>query len=74
VTATVRPAPLLLRIRDSATILAVSERTVWALIRSGDLRAVHPPGLRAIRIARDDIDALVARWRGKCTEIPDRSV
>lgn len=55
---------LLLRIRDAATLLAVSERQVWVLIRSGRLPAVHPPGIRAIRIARADVDALVATWRG----------
>ena len=44
--------PVLLRIRDAAAMLSISERSVWQLVRSGDLPAIHPPGMRAIRIAR----------------------
>jgi excisionase family DNA binding protein len=55
--------PRLLRVRDAAALLSVSERTVWHLIRSGDLIAIHPPGLRAIRIARDDVEKLIGRWQ-----------
>jgi excisionase family DNA binding protein len=54
---------LLLRIREAATLLAVSERQVWTLIRAGQLPAIHPAGMRAIRIARTDVEALIARWR-----------
>src|SRR6266542_3234658 len=43
--------PMLLRIRDAATMLAVSERSVWQLVRAGELSPIHPPGMRAIRIA-----------------------
>ena len=69
-----RHAPLLLRIRETAFLLAMSERAVWQLIRTGELRPVRPPGMRTIRIARDDAEALVARWRAACPEIPRRSV
>ena len=44
--------PVLLRIRDAAAMLSISERSVWQLVRSGDLPAIHPSGMRAIRIAR----------------------
>jgi len=44
-------------------MLAVSERSVWQLIRAGQLRAIHPPGMRAIRIARRDVENLVERWQ-----------
>lgn len=54
---------LLLRMDEVAVVLSVSVRTVWTLIQTGELRAVRPPGLRAIRVAREDVDALVARWR-----------
>lgn len=54
--------PLLLRIRDAAAMLSVSERSIWHLIRSGELRAIHPAGMRAIRIARRDVENLVERW------------
>jgi predicted DNA-binding transcriptional regulator AlpA len=37
--------PVLLRIRDAAAMLAVSERSVWQLIRTGQLRAIHPLGM-----------------------------
>lgn len=56
-------APILLRPRDAAVLLAVSERTVWQLLRAGALAAIRPPGMRAVRIARSDIDVLVAQWR-----------
>jgi excisionase family DNA binding protein len=69
-----RPKPLLLRIREVAAVLAVSERTVWTLVRSGNLPAIHPVGLRAIRITREDVEALVVRWRSECLENPHEAV
>lgn len=53
---------LLLRVRDAASMLAISERQVWVLLRQGSLRAIRPPGMRAIRIARAEVEALVVRW------------
>ena len=58
-----RPAPLLLRVRDVAGLLAVSERVVWQLIRTGQLRPVHPAGLRATRLAAEDVEELARQWR-----------
>jgi hypothetical protein len=55
--------PLLLRVRDVARCLAISERQVWVLIRAGRLRVVHPPEMRAVRILRRDLDALINQWR-----------
>lgn len=55
--------PLLLRVREAAILLAVSERQVWVLIRSKALPVVRPPGMRAIRIAREEVEALVEAWR-----------
>jgi excisionase family DNA binding protein len=43
-------------------MLSVSERSIWHLIRSGELQAIHPVGMRAIRIARRDVEKLVERW------------
>jgi hypothetical protein len=43
-------------------MLSVSERSIWHLIRSGELRGIHPAGMRAIRIARRDVENLVERW------------
>jgi len=59
---------LLLRVREAATLLAMSERQVWVLLRQGQLHGVHPPGIRAIRIARDEVEALVASWRRRSVE------
>lgn len=59
--------PILLRIRDAAAMLAVSERSVWQLVRAGELPAIHPPGMRAIRIARHDVEKLVERWHNPTT-------
>ena len=57
--------PVLLRIRDTATMLSISERSVRQLVRSGDLPAIRPPGMRAIRIAREDVEKLIARWHNR---------
>jgi excisionase family DNA binding protein len=57
--------PLLLRIREVATLLAVSERQVWVLIRAGQLDAIHPRGMRAVLVARADVEALVGAWRAE---------
>jgi excisionase family DNA binding protein len=58
-------APVLLRIRDAAAMLSVSERSVWQLVHAGDLCAIHPPGMRAIRIARTDVENLIERWQNQ---------
>ena len=60
---TQNPQPLLLRLREVGILLGVSERQVWTLIHTKQLPAVHPPGIRAIRVAREDVEALVASWR-----------
>jgi excisionase family DNA binding protein len=64
--------PVLLRIRDAAAMLSVSERSIWQLIRAGELRAIHPPGMRAIRIARRDVENLVERWHNHEEPIADQ--
>ena len=57
--------PVLLRIRDAAAMLSVSDRSIWHLIRSGELRPVRPAAMRAIRIARRDVENLVERWHNR---------
>ena len=64
--------PMLLRIRDAAAMLAVSERSVWQLIRAGQLRAIHPLGMRAIRIARQDVENLVEGWQNRGEPVIDQ--
>ena len=64
--------PVLLRIRDAAAMLSVSERSIWHLIRSGELRATHPAGMRAIRIARRDVEILVERWHNPGDRLADQ--
>ena len=64
--------PVLLRIRDAAAMLSVSERSIWHLIRSGELRAIHPAGMRAIRIARRDVGNLVERWHNHGDRMADQ--
>ena len=56
--------PLLLRRRDVAAALAVSESQVVIWERDGLLHPVKLPGIRAIRFYREDVDALAASWRG----------
>jgi hypothetical protein len=55
--------PLLLRRRDVAAALGVSESVVLAWERAQLLRPVRLPGLRSVRHARQDVEALAARIR-----------
>jgi excisionase family DNA binding protein len=64
--------PVLLRIRDATAMLSVSERSIWHLIRSGELRAIHPAGIRAVRLARRDVENLVERWHNHEEPIADQ--
>lgn len=64
--------PVLLRIRDAAAMLSVSERSIWHLIRCGELRAIHPAGMRAMRIARRDVENLVEQWPNHDERNPDQ--
>jgi excisionase family DNA binding protein len=51
----------LLRARDVAAELAISEPTVWRLARSGELARVRVGG--SVRFLRDDVETLIARGR-----------
>ena len=61
--------PLLLRLREVAMLLGVSERQVWTLVRTKQLPVVRPPGMRTIRVAYEDVEALVAAWRRESLEL-----
>lgn len=55
--------PLLLRAREVATTLGVSQSQVGIWTRAGILKAVKIPGIRAVRFAREDVEALAHKWR-----------
>lgn len=61
------PQPELYRIRDAATVLAVSPRMIYTLIETGALRAIRLPstGQRRppVRIVRADLLAFIDRQR-----------
>ena len=63
-----RAMPLLLRVREVAALLAVSEREVWAMLRAGELARVKVPGRRLTRVAREDVERLVQRWRARSND------
>ena len=55
----------LLRVNEVATILAVSERTIWRMIASGELKAVHVRG--CMRIYRWSVEEyLKTRNQAEC--------
>lgn len=65
---TVPVAPLLLTPEHCATLLSCSRRTVYALIRLGDLRAIRLRGTGtgarpAFRVEPAELDAYIARER-----------
>ena len=53
--------PLFLRTRDAAAALAVSESQLAKWTRAGLLKSIPLPGCRAVRYAREDVEALAAR-------------
>ena len=57
--------PLLLRVAQVAEILSVSEREVWGMLRRNELTPIKVPGRRMTRVAMEDVECLVARWRGQ---------
>lgn len=56
-------APLLLRRRDVALLLGISESLVLQYERGGLLTPVTMPGVRAVRIAREDVEELARKIR-----------
>ena len=52
-------APLVLRVAETAGLLAVSPRTVWRLIGTGDLSVVRVLG--SVRVTRASVDAFLKR-------------
>jgi excisionase family DNA binding protein len=60
-TETTTPLTRLLKISEAALYLAVSERSVWFLIKDGRLPSIHWGRTR--RIDRDDIDAFIQRQK-----------
>jgi excisionase family DNA binding protein len=54
---------LLLRVREAADALSISERQVWTLIRAGKLTPIRPQGLRMIRLAPEQVAALANNWK-----------
>jgi excisionase family DNA binding protein len=57
-------APVLLRTREAAHVLSVSESQIIKFERQGLLRAVHIPGIRAVRFVREEVERLAAAWTG----------
>jgi excisionase family DNA binding protein len=54
--------PLLLRTREVATLLGVSESQILIWARAGQLRSIRIPGIRAVRFKRDEVENLAAQW------------
>ena len=62
-----RPAvePFMLRVRDVAAFLGVSERQIFIWVREGILNPVRIPGLRAVRFTREAVERLARKWAGE---------
>jgi predicted site-specific integrase-resolvase len=56
---TAAPGPLLLKPRDAARALAVSERTLWGLVKSGEIPCLRIPGRGKARAIRYDVRDLL---------------
>jgi excisionase family DNA binding protein len=54
--------PLLLRTRDAAALLAVSQRTLWTMTRDGEIPVVRVR--RTVRYLVSDLTAWVMKHRG----------
>lgn len=55
--------PALLNVNQAASYLAVSERTIWALLKADRLPAVRFG--RVVRIERADIDSFIRAAKGQ---------
>lgn len=55
--------PVLLRTREAALMLSVSETQIGIWTRAGVLSPIRIPGIRAVRYAREDVEALARSWR-----------
>jgi excisionase family DNA binding protein len=67
-----RGIKLLLKPREAAEALAVCERTLWELTRSGEIPALRIPGrgkARTIRYAIEDLRAWIERQKAQ-TRLP----
>jgi excisionase family DNA binding protein len=51
-----RTGPLLLRVKDAASLLGVHRATIWRLVKAGRLETVELLG--SLRVRRADIEAL----------------
>jgi len=51
---------ILLRLREAAQLLAISERSVWSLVARGALPAVRFSA-RCVRLQRADVEAFAAK-------------
>jgi len=51
-------APMLLKRRDAAKMLQISERFLWGLTANGDIKSIRI-GQRAVRYALEDLHAFI---------------
>lgn len=61
------PATILLTYGQAAELLGVSDRTVWSLVKKGELPAVRLAG-RTVRIDRRDLDQFIADRKDERSE------
>jgi predicted DNA-binding transcriptional regulator AlpA len=55
-------APRLIRRKEAAQVLGVSESQLLKFERQGILRPVRIPALRAVRYVASDVDAVAVGW------------
>jgi excisionase family DNA binding protein len=56
----------------AARYAGIPTRRLWALIAAGRLPAVRVPGMRAVLVLRDDLDALLLAHRDATRCAPER--
>ena len=55
--------PRLLNYRQAAQYLGVCEKSIYNLVKSGQIQPVHVGG--SVRFARDDLDAFIVAAKGE---------
>ncbi len=58
----VDPSRVLYSVRETAKLIAVSERSVYNLLERGELKSVRIGGRRLVR--RDELDSFINRLTG----------
>jgi hypothetical protein len=57
------PSARLLGVKTASIYMGVSTWVTWRLVKDGTLKPVQIPRIKRVLLDREDLDALIARWK-----------